>query len=336
VILVSYVDDCVLISSDPKAPLRVIEELRARHFALTDEGTLENYLGIEFVRSEKSIEAKQTGLIDKIISATGMTDCNSCSTPACSTSALSSDKDGPQFSEPWDYRSAVGMLLYVSGNTRPDIAFAVNQCARFCHSPKASHGKALIKIVRYLKGTRDRGIIYRTNGEISLDCYVDADYCGLWGSEPPDDPMSVRSRSGYIFTFAGCPFHWISTLQKLTALSTMEAEYIALSDSCRALLPLRDILQEILACLKLPAEFPVRSQSTVYEDNNGALALSHLPHLTPRSKHIAVKYHFFREHVKTGSLDVVKIDTHSQLADICTKGLAEGPFQQIRLLVMGW
>jgi hypothetical protein len=228
------------------------------------------------------------------------------------------------------------MLLYISGNTRPDIAFAVNQCARFCHSPRASHGKALIKIVRYLKGTRCRGIIYRTNKELALDCFVDADYCGLWGSEPPSNPLSVRSRSGYIFTFAGCPFHWVSRLQTQTALSTMEAEYIALSDSCQKLIPLRAILGEILQSLNITTDFKVRSQSKVYEDNNGALALANLPHLTPRSKHIAVKYHFFRDYVKNGSLEVLKIDTHDQLADICTKGLADGPYQQIRQLVMGW
>jgi hypothetical protein len=228
------------------------------------------------------------------------------------------------------------MLLYVAGNTRPDIAFAVNQCARFTHSPRASHGKAVIKIIRYLKGTRLRGIIYRSNKELALDCFVDADFCGLWGSELPTDPLAVRSRSGYIFTFAGCPFHWVSTLQKLSALSTMEAEYIALSDSCRQLIPLRSILAELLTCLKISDTVAVRSRSTVYEDNNGALALANMPHMTPRSKHIAIKYHHFREHVQSGSIEIVKIDTHAQLADICTKGLADGPFQKIRALVMGW
>jgi hypothetical protein len=313
-----------------------MEELRALSFTLTDEGSLENYLGIEFQRSGETIEAKQTGLIDKLLDATSMQDCNPCLTPAITGKGLGSDPNGPPFSESWDYCSVLGMLLYISGNTRPDISFAVNQCARFCHSPRASHGKALIKIVRYLKGTRDRGIIYRTNGEIALDCYVDADFCGLYGSELPSDPMSVRSRSGFIFTFAGCPFHWISRLQTQTAVSTMEAEYIALSDSCRQLIPLRAILAELLANLNISTPLTVRSKSNVYEDNNGALALARLPHLTPRSKHIGVAYHFFRDHVRSGDLDVIKIDTHAQLADICTKGLAEGPYKQIHALVMGW
>lgn len=232
VILVSYVDDCILISSDPNAPLQVMTELRARNFSLTDEGTLENYLGIEFAKSEQTVEAKQTGLIDKILEATRMTNCNPCTTPAVAGKPIGTDPDDPPFCEDWDYRSVWGMLLYVSGNTRPDIAFAVNQCARFCHSPKASHGRAIIRIVRYLQGTRERGIIYRTNKELALDCYVDADYCGLWGVEPPSSSLAVRSRSGFVFTFAGSPFHWISRLQGKTALSTMEAEYIALSDSC--------------------------------------------------------------------------------------------------------
>jgi len=336
VILVSYVDDCVLVSSDPKAPLKVMEELRARNFTLTDEGDLANYLGIEFTRKNSHLEARQTGLIDKVLIATQMENCNPCETPATHGHGLGSDPDGLAFSETWDYRSILGMLLYVSGNTRPDIAFAVSQCARFSHAPRVSHGKAIIKIIRYLKGTRDRGIVYRTNGKIALDCYVDADYCGLWGVEDPRDKMSVRSRSGYIFTFAGCPFHWVSKLQTNGALSTMEAEYIALSDSCRHTIPLRHILHELLNCLKIPTDFVVCSRSTVYEDNNGALALARLPHLTPRSKHIAVRYHFFRDHVRNKSLEIEKIDTHAQLADICTKGLPDGQFQQIRELVMGW
>ena len=112
--------------------------------------------------------------------------------------------------EKWNYRSIVGMLLYLSTNTRPDISFAVSQVARFSHSPKKSHAAAVKTIVRYLARTKDKGTIVTPTGKLELDCYVDADFGGLYRREPDDDPNSVRSRTGYIIMLGGCPLTWKS------------------------------------------------------------------------------------------------------------------------------
>ena len=164
----------------------------------------------------------QPGLVKKILKATNMEDCNPNFVPAL-PQALGADKDGPPMKEKWSYKSVVGMLLYLSTNSRIDIAYAVSQVARFSANPKQSHATAVKTIVRYLAGTVDKGTIFKPTQDYKLDCYVDADFLGLHGSENQDDPVSVKSRTGYVIFFGGCPLLWKSQLQTETALSTFHA-----------------------------------------------------------------------------------------------------------------
>jgi hypothetical protein len=212
----------------------------------------------------------------------------------------------------------------------------VHQCARHAHAPKQSHAAAVKMIGRYLLRTRDKGLILKPTGDIALDCYVDADFAGLWKQEDDQDPICVKSRSGFLITLGGCPLTWTSKMQTEIALSTMEAEYIALSLAMRELLPLRELLKEMATAIGVSSVFEIRTHSKVFEDNNGALILASSPKMTPRSKHIAVKYHFFRSHVQKGEIKIYKIDTKEQKADIFTKGLVRDLFETIRKLVMGW
>jgi hypothetical protein len=209
------------------------------------------------------------------------------------------------------------MLMYLASNTRPDIAFAVHQCARFTHCPRRSHEQALKRIARYLKGTRERGIVVRPSQDLSLDLFADADFAGLWNVEPPDEPISVKSRTGYIVTLGGTPVVWSSKLQTEIALSTQEAEYIALSMAMRELLPLRRLIVDLADGLGVSRN-EVSKVSAVWEDNNAArqLASSELPKMTPRTKHIAVKYHWFKAQVQPGEVEFRRIDTALQKADI--------------------
>ena len=169
------------------------------------------------------------------------------------------------------------MMLYLAGNTRPDIAFAVNQAARHTHNPRAIHEEALVKIARYLQGTKDKGLRFRpsTSNQLRLDAYCDADFAGLWGSEAAVDPTSVKSRSGFVIMYDGCPVIWKSKLQSLIALSTMEAQYISLSMCMRDLIPLRRVLHDLCEVFDL-GEAGVSAHSTVFEDNSAALTLANL------------------------------------------------------------
>ena len=137
------------------------------------------------------------------------------------------------------------MLMYLSNNTRPDIAYSVHACARYTHYPKKTHATAVKHILRYLKGTSDQGMFIKPNHKEELDCYVDSDFAGLYPIYPDQDPNSTMSRTGYVILYQGCPILWVSKIQTQCALSTMKSEYLALSQSMRDLIPLREILKEV-------------------------------------------------------------------------------------------
>ena len=150
---------------------------------------------------------------------------------------IGADKDGEPFDEEWSYPAAVGMLLHLSSNTRPDIQYAVHSAARHSHSPKKSHGQAVKRIVRYLIDTADRGIEFSPDLSKGLDCFVDADWAGGWGYEDEQDPVSVKSRTGFVLTLFGCPIIWQSKLQTEITLSSTAAEYVAFSMAMREIFP---------------------------------------------------------------------------------------------------
>ena len=164
-----------------------------------------------------------------------MSDCNPNHTPAAQL-CLGSDVDGPPMEEKWSYPSLVGMLLYLSTNTRLDIAYAVNQVVHFGSNPKQSHASAIKMIVRYLAGMADKGTIFTPNDKFKINCYIDTNFTGLHGQESENNPLSARSRTGYILFFCGCPFLWKSQLYSETALSTFHAEYVAFSMAMRQLI----------------------------------------------------------------------------------------------------
>jgi hypothetical protein len=306
-------------------------------FDLTIEDDVAGFLGILMhKREDGSIELQQTGLIDRILKVMGLTDARERSTPA-DVKSLGKDENGEPCSEPWSYASVVGMMMYLASNSRPDIAFAVHSCARFTHCARRIHEKGLKRIARYLKGTRTKGMIIKPSSDLALDMYADADFAGLWGAEKPTDPTSAKSRTGYLITLGEVPVLWASKLQTEISLSTCEAEYIALSTAMKALLPIRLLFHSLADTLEIEREELTRV-CAVYEDNNAALKLAtaQFPNMAPRTKHIAIKYHWFREHLVDGEIEMRPIDTKLQKADIFTKGLAKREFEEKRKMVMGW
>jgi hypothetical protein len=181
-------------------------------------------------------------------------------------------------------------------------------------------------------------MILRPTEDLTLDLFADADFAGLWNAEEDaNDPTCVHSRTGYLVTLGGTPLLWSSNLQTEIALSTCEAEYIALLMAMRELIPLRRLVKEVAESLKIDRR-KLMKVSTVWEDNNAALILAKAkyPNMTPRSKHIVVKYHWFRSHLQEGEIEIKRIDTTVQKADIFTKGLARKEFESKRAMIMGW
>ena len=189
-------------------------------------------------------------------------------------------------------------MLYLASNTRPDISFAVHHFARFTHNTKVSHETAEQRICRYLQGTKDNGLVFNLPKKLVVDCYDDADFAGLWGHEDPQDPICAIIRTGFVVNFSNFPLLWVSKIQTEIALSTLHYEYVALSHSVRALLPLKSLIKEVIVKLGIDSDnLKFVSSSTIYEDNKGDIVVSTSPRMNPTSKHIAVKYHWFRQHV---------------------------------------
>ena len=211
----------------------------------------------------------------------------------------------------------------MEGHTRPEISFAVNQCARYTFNPKRTREEALKHIGRYLKGTRTQGVTFTPTKDLKLDCFVDADFAGLYNFEDDQDPTSVKSRTGHLFIVDGSLISWRTKLQSGISLSTMEVEYVAMSMAMKDLIPLQRIVKAVCTGLELEADLIATIKSHMWEDNAGALDLARLepPRMTPRSKHYSLKYHWFREYIKLEGIKLNKIDTKSQFADLLTKSL---------------
>ena len=255
---------------------------------------------------------------------------------------LGQDKDGTPFKAEWSYRSVIGLLMYLATNSRPDIAHAVHSAARFNHCPKESHGKAVLHICKYLKKTRDKGMILTPTTQMDLNLFVDSDYAGLFAVEDKLDSISVKSRTGFIITLAGCPIAWKSTLQQEICLSSTEAKTVALSQALRLFVPLRE--QLLLICdtyrLSKDRKINVTAKSQIFEDNAATLQLARTKRLSPRTRHIAAKHWWSLQQINgtndNNGITIEKIDGKQNPADIFTKNTDRDTFERLRRIICGW
>jgi hypothetical protein len=194
----------------------------------------------------------------------------------------------------------------------------------------------MIRLVRYLKSTKDRGIVFKPKPELGLECFVDADFAGGWTQADADNPEQVMSRTGYLLRYAGCPIGWCSKLQSEIALSTAEAEYIALSQALREVIPLMELLREMHKYIPSLYTNTPDFKCKVWEDNQSCITMAESDRFSPRTKHIALKYHHFKSHVDEGKISISYINTHEQLADILTKPLDDKTFFVLRMMLNGY
>jgi hypothetical protein len=296
-IVLIYVDDTILLGPTKKEVEHIVRMLHST-FDIQDEGNMSDYLGVKITHNEDgTITLTQPQIINSILQdlrllqpgATGR------SLPALTSKILHADHNGVPFDNSFHYRSLIGKLNFLEKSTRPEIAYAVHQCARFVEAPTKLHGEAVKHIGRYLLKTRDKGIILRPN-KSSFDCWVDASHAGEWrkhGAESENDATTAKSRTGYVLLYAGCPLIWASKLQTEVALSSTEAEYIALSQAMREVIPLMNLMKEAQE-QELPINiFQAHIHCKIFENNSGALEMARAPRMRPRTKHINIKYHHF-------------------------------------------
>lgn len=340
VICIVYVDDLLFWSVKEEFIYDVGIKLRDQGVELEEEGDAAGFLGVELSRTDDGrIHMVQTGLIRKIIETIGLSLSESTpkGTPA-ERKPLVKDLDGEPPQESFNYASVVGMLLYLSGHTRPDLAYSVSQVARFMFNNRRSHELALKRIGRYLIGTADKGMFLTPKDTLDIDAFPDADFAGLYGYEDLTDPVCVRSRTGYVILVANCPVLWKSQLQTETATSTMHSEIIAMAACCKELFPIMDMVELIRLAVGMNKTEPTKFHVTIHEDNSGALILAKTlpPQFTPRSKFYALKTIWFREKIVEYGIVLVKVDTTLQLGDICTKMPPQVVFVFLRKEIQGW
>ena len=181
-------------------------------------------------------------------------------------------------------KSIIGKLNYLGESSRPNIVLTVHKCEGFAHNIKDSHTMAVINLVKYLKGTKDKGIILKPNQMKSLECYVDADFCGNWNKITAQHYVSTA-------------IAWCSKLQIQIALSTTKAEYIVLSTAMKEVIHIINILNELKERKFIAIDSKADFHCKDFEDNSEELEMARTPKMRPRTKHINILYHWFLEHV---------------------------------------
>ncbi len=169
-----------------------------------------------------------------------------------------------------------------------------------------------------------KGLILNPSKTINVNCYPDADFASLWTQDDKQDPHCIHSQTGNVIYLANCPVLRKSKMQTEIALSTMKAEYIALSTSCHDLFLLIDITNELCTALQVKMQNKTQMHIKIHKDNIGALTLGKLKpqRMTPRSKHYAIKYHWSCEQIGPQNIELIKISSEDQLSDLFTKGLS--------------
>jgi len=316
IILLLYVDDMLITGANMSEINKLKKEL-SREFEMKDLGAANQILGMRITRDRAAgtLTLSQEKYIKKVLERFRVDDAKPRSTPLGAHFKLSKGQSPKTTEEKQQmarvpYASAVGSLMYAMVCTRPDIAHAVGVVSRFMANPGIEHWEAIKWLLRYLKGTSNMALCYKRNGTI-LQGFVDADLGG--------DVDSRKSTSGYVFTMGGTAVSWMSRLQKCVALSTTEAEYVAISEAGKEMVWLLTFLKEIGKDQRCRA---------LYTDSQSALCLAKNPVFHSRTKHIQLKYHYIRELVKDGTISLEKIQGTKNPADMLTK---EVPIDKLRL-----
>ena len=276
-------------------------------------------ISVDRDRNAKTIKLGQQQYVLDMLDRFNMSECNAVSSPMVVGAINDTCKDEDVVGNSVPYQSLIGSLLYASVCTRPDISMAVSHLSRFMSKPSTVHWEQAKRVLRYLKGTADSGLVYGGANSIDLVGYSDADHAG--------DPLERRSRTGYVFLLNGCAVSWKSQRQESVALSTAEAEYMALSAATQETMFLRQLMADM--------QQQQTDGTVVYEDNQSCIALAKNSMTTGRSKHIDTRYHFCREKHESGELALRYCATEDMIADVLTKPLATPRHKMLCAKMMG-
>jgi hypothetical protein len=317
-------------------------------YDMKDLGEAKLILGMRITRDRaaRTLKADQEAYINRLLESCDMQDCIAVESPedngvkhsaigrpdSSSSSKVDSAHEEAEARNidvgsllKLRYGSVVGSLLYAALSTRPDISHAVSTLAQFVSAPLPQHWEAAMRVLRYLKGTSDLGLIYRgrpsanRGAPILGPCYSDSN----WGGDPDDR----KSRTGVVCKINGCAVSWKSQKQTVVALSSAEAEYMAAGEAVKEILWLRQLLMEL--------GFAESTSTSLLVDNEAAISIANKDVFHNRTKHIDMRHHFIRAHVQSNAVAIEWVSTHEQEADLFTKALGKHPFLHLRERIMG-
>ncbi|KAJ8736960.1 hypothetical protein PYW07_000231 [Mythimna separata] len=300
-----YVDDILIIGNGDN----IIKELKQR-FNAKNLGEMKRFLGMEIQRREDTIIVKQTNMIEKIIQKFNMSDCKGMKTPMEINYNLQISENEEVLDVP--YRELIGSLIYLTVTSRPDLTFAVSYLSRYLDRPTEQLWKASKRVIRYLKETKDKGLVFRRTTDNNLYGFSDADWAG--------DRIDRKSVSGGIILHGVNAIAWFSKKQSCVALSTAESEYIAAAATAQELVNLKGLSQHL----------KYKNDAILLVDNIGAISMSKSYENSKRTKHIDIRAHFLKDIVEKGIIAIEYVNSNDNLADIMTKSLCKDKFLKFR------
>jgi len=318
-VLAAATDDFTIVTNSRTLSTKTKSKLNS-HFELVDLGDINWLLGVSVTRNlkDKTISLGQQAYVEQILARFGLSDARPDVTPM--EPGADYHFDSPSVSptlltpaEKTTYREMIGSLMYCATMTRPDIAFAVSMLSQFLESPRTTHLKAVKRVFCYLLGTKHLKLVL--GGNTTVVGFSDAD----WASQ-----RHCHSISGYAYFVGLGTISWSAKKQPIITLSSTEAEYVALTGAAKDILWIHKLLKEFsfLHNLSLP--------TTLYCDNQGAIRLSKDATFHSRTKHIDVHFHFIRQTITSGDVELLYIPTEKMVADIFTKSLARVKFERFR------
>jgi hypothetical protein len=304
-----YVDDIIFGSTDEKL-CRKFSDIMSKEYEMSMMGELTFFLGLQIKQTRDGIFISQEKYVKDLLTKFNFHSVSSMKTPMSAPINLDSDLDGIPVDQT-TYRGMVGSLMYLTAS-RPDIMFATCFCARYQSNPKKSHMDAVKRIFRYLKGSPVLGLWYPKGSGLELMGYSDSDHAGC--------KIDRKSTTGGCHFLGGKLVSWTSKKQTSVSTSTAEAEYVAAASCCAQILWMKNQL----------LDYGVKYKNTpIFCDNTSAIAITHNPVMHSKTKHIDIRYHFIRDHVMKGDIEIHFVPTDKQLADVFTKPLDDKTFKHL-------
>jgi len=318
-IIILYVDDLTIIGDDLQTINSVKGEL-SKKFEMTDLGEISSYLGMRISRdrNKKIIQLDQEQYLKDVLARFQMQEVKPARTPLPVGAKLTKSSTPPEKCDKEFrtlYQSIIGSIMYAAIGCRPDLAYAATRLSSFSSNPDQSHLSAAKHTLRYIKGTLGAKLTYK--GNHSRDCIGYSDSC--WGGNLEDR----KSTTGHCFFLSGGAVTWTSKKQPTVALSSVEAEYMAITSAAKHAKWMQKLFDEL--GLQYSGAISFRSDKNsllpLRSDSQGAIAMANNPVHHQRTKHIDIQHHFIRECIENGNIEVAYTPTEDMIADVFTKGL---------------